>query len=134
MAQVQQQDKNCYLNRDRTACMSVCLDKDDVIHIMLVSTVLKMFSTSSSHPPDPVHMSNGSTALTSSTDYKRENRFLKLPYSTFMKDVLSLIIQAYRLIKVGKCDHKVLMNTKKPDGLTMSILQTTSGRVCLDIR
>ena len=127
-----QQDRNCYLNRDKTTCVQVVMDKDDVIQIMLVSTILKLSLVPGTQTsPNQITPPGQPGSL---TDYKRENRFLKLPYGIFLKDVLHNIIQGYKLIKAGKTDHKVLLNHKKPDGLTIQVMTSASGRVCLDIR
>ena len=97
------------------------MDQNDIIQILLVSTIL-MPATPASQP--------GSLL----TDYKKEKYFIKLPYATFMKDVLHNIIEGYKIIKASKTDHKVLLNRKKPDGLAIQVMTSAYGYLCLDIR
>ena len=126
----QPEEQNCYLNRDKTSCVQVHLDKDDNIILLLLSTVLRMVPATGNEQPPRDHIGN----LLQNNDFRRENRYFRLTYDTFVKEVLPIVINAHKLIKLGKTEHKVLLNQKKPDGLTAQIITSPNNRTCLDVR
>ena len=64
----------------------------------------------------------------------REHRQIDINYDFFVEKLIKILLNGLAYIRSGKTETKVLLNEKKPGGLTVCCLASPSQTMAIDIR
>ena len=64
----------------------------------------------------------------------REHRQIDIKYDFFVEKLIKILISGLSYIRSGQTETKVLLNEKKPGGLTVCCLSSPSSTMAIDIR